>query len=94
MKSIYIVTMWSGGSAAKKWKSVEAPQLLPQGTGVEFTDVETKLPVRLVGSVSIEEFESGQEELEYAISQMDLSELRQPKKLDHASAPTNIERLF
>jgi len=93
MKSIYIVTMWSGGSAAKKWKSVEAPQLLPQGTGVEFTDVETKLPVRLVGSVSIEEFESGQEELELAISQMDLSELRRPKVIEKQQA-TNIERLF
>lgn len=93
MKSVYIVTMWSGGSAAKKWKSIEEPQLLPQGTGVEFSDIETKLRVRLVGSVSIEEFESGQEDLEFAISQMDLSELRKPKAREKQEA-TNIERLF
>lgn len=93
MKSVYIVTMWSGGAAAKKWKSVDEPLLLPQGTGVEFTDIETRLRVRLVGSVSIEEFESGQEELELAISQMDLSELRKPKARDKHEA-TNIERLF
>jgi hypothetical protein len=91
MKSIYIITMWSGGGPAKKWKSTDEPQLLPQGTGVEFTDNETKLRVRLVGSVSIEEFESGNEELQEAISQMDLSELRKPKPTYEG---TNIERLF
>ena len=93
MKIIYIVTMWSGGTASKKWKSIDEPKLLAQGTGVEFTDTETKLKVRLVGSVSIEEFESGQEELEEAISQMDLSELRKPKpKASYEGS--NIERLF
>ena len=93
MKSIYIVTMWSGGSASKKWKSIDEPKLLAQGTGVEFLDIETKLKVRLVGSVSIEEFESGQEELEEAISQLDLTELRKPKKKPSYEG-SNIERLF
>lgn len=93
MKSIYIVTMWSGGAASKKWKSLDEPKLLPQGTGVEFTDTETKLKVRLVGSLSIEEFESGQEELEDAISQLDLTELRNPKPKPNYEN-SNIERLF
>ena len=93
MKSIYIVTMWSGGTASKKWKSIEEPKLLPQGTGVEFFDTETKLKVRLVGSISIEEFESGLEELEEAISQLDLTELRKAKKKGGFEA-ANIERLF
>ena len=93
MKNIFIVTMWSGGTASKKWKSVDEPKLLPQGTGVEFVDTGTKLKVRLVGSLSIEEFESGQEELEEAISQLDLTELRKPKTKPGYDA-SNIERLF
>lgn len=93
MKSLYIVTMWSGGAASKKWKSLEEPRLLPEGTGVEFTDLETKLKVRLVGSLSIEEFESGTEDLHQAISQMDLTELRKARPAAAFEA-TNIERLF
>ena len=93
MKSLYIVTMWSGGAASKKWKSLEEPKMLPEGTGVEFTDIETKLKVRLVGSLSIEEFETGQAELEEAISQMDLTELRKANAKPAFEA-TNIERLF
>lgn len=93
MKSIYIITMWSGGTASKKWKSLDEPKLLPQGTGVEFVDIETKLKVRMVGSISIEEFESGTEELQEAISQMDLSALRQ-RKSSRDIEGSNIERLF
>lgn len=93
MKSLYIVTMWSGGTASKKWKSLEEPKLIAQGTGVEFTDIETKLKVRLVGSLSIEEFESGTEDLHAAISQMDLTELRKARNAP-AFEGTNIERLF
>jgi len=64
MKDIYVVTMWSGGRPAKKWKSEKEPQLLPQGTGVSFTSVETKLSIRIIGSISIEQYESGKEEFE------------------------------
>ena len=64
MRSIYVVTMWSGGRPAKKWLSYEAPKELTTGTGVEFVNVDTKLLVRVIGSISVEEFESGREELE------------------------------
>mgnify|MGYP006280235097 CR=1 FL=1 len=64
MRSIYVITMWSGGRPAKKWLSYEAPKALPTGTGVEFVNVDTKLLVRVIGSISVEEFESGREELE------------------------------
>ncbi len=64
MRSIYVITMWSGGRPAKKWRSYEAPRELPTGTGVEFVSVDTKLAVRVIGSISVEEFESGREEIE------------------------------
>lgn len=62
MRRFYVVTMWSGGKAGKRWKSLEEPQILPQGTGVEFRDLDTKLPVYLIGSISVEEYEEGLDE--------------------------------
>lgn len=64
MKSVYVITMWSGGRPAKKWKSDEEPKTLPQGTGVEFVNSETRLRVQVIGSLSIEQYESGKEEFE------------------------------
>lgn len=59
MESIFIVTLWSGGRATKKWKTTERPELLPNGTGVKFTSLDTKLLVEVIGSVSVEEYEQG-----------------------------------
>jgi hypothetical protein len=58
-EKVYVVTMWSGGRPSKKWKSVRYPELLPQGTGVKFTCMETRLVVQLIGNVSVEEYEQG-----------------------------------
>ncbi|HNR31008.1 MAG TPA: hypothetical protein PKI11_08970 [Candidatus Hydrogenedentes bacterium] len=66
MKTVYIVTMWSGGRPSKKWKTEQEPEVLPSGTGVRFTSVDTKLTVQLIGSVSVEQYESGKEEMEAA----------------------------
>ncbi len=68
MRDIYLVTMWTGGGFAKKWKSYEEPTVLPQGTGVEFVCLETKLKVRVIGNISVEQFESGKEDIEFARS--------------------------
>ena len=67
MKSVYVVTMWSGGKPAKKWQSEGAPERLPTGTGVSFVSLETKLRVEVIGSISVEEYESGRAELEMAL---------------------------
>ncbi|MCC6144294.1 MAG: hypothetical protein IT368_10855 [Candidatus Hydrogenedentes bacterium] len=64
MRSVYIVTMWSGGRPAKKWKTYDRPQPLPSGTGVQFMSLDTKLHVEVIGSISVEEFESGKEDME------------------------------
>lgn len=64
MRKIYAITMWSGGVAAKKWQTLEKPELLPSGTGIRFICRSTKLTVELVGSVSVEEYESGKEDIE------------------------------
>ena len=64
MKTIYAITMWSGGQAAKKWQSFEKPELLPQGTGIKFVCRDSKLTVEVIGSVSVEEYESGKDEME------------------------------
>ena len=64
MESVYLITMWSGGKASKKWKSAERPEPLSQGTGVRFTNLETKLTVEIIGSISVEEFELGSIQLE------------------------------
>ena len=91
MKSIYVITMWSGGRPAKKWKSESAPELLPSGTGVSFVSVDTKLQVRIIGSISVEEFESGKEEIEIGFYHQSSTgtELIGPPFDD-----SNIERLF
>lgn len=59
MQRLFVVSLWSGGRACKKWKTTERPVLLPQGTGVRFTDLETKLSVEVIGTVSVEEYEQG-----------------------------------
>lgn len=64
MKSVYVITMWSGGTAAKKWKTGEKPALLPSGYGISFVCANTRLRVELIGNISVEEYESGKEELE------------------------------
>ena len=64
MKTVYIVTMWSGGRPAKKWKTEQHPEVLPSGTGMRFTNMESKLSVQVIGSISVEQFESGKEEME------------------------------
>jgi len=64
MKSVFVITMWSGGKPAKKWTSDAPPALLDQGNGVSFIARETKLPVKIIGPISVEEYESGKEELE------------------------------
>lgn len=91
MRTVYVVTMWSGGRPAKKWKSFEYPNLLPQGTGVEFICCETKLKVQVIGSVSIEEYESGKEDLEMGLYR----ELNNDKPSSkEANSSSNIERIF
>ena len=67
MKSVYVITMWSGGKPAKKWQSEGAPEKLPTGTGVRFVSLETRLRVEVIGSISVEEYESGRAELEMAL---------------------------
>ena len=64
MKTVYVVTMWSGGRPAKKWKADNVPEVLANGTGVSFISMATRLRVTVVGSISVEEYESGKEELE------------------------------
>lgn len=92
LKSIYVVTMWSGGKPARKWKSEQEPTPLPQGTGVTFTSIETKLAVQVIGSISIEQYESGKEDFESRMGRdSDDPALPEPEP------PTprgNIKRLF
>lgn len=64
MRKIYAITMWSGGQAAKKWQTFEKPELLPSGTGIRFTCRNTKLTVELIGAISVEEYESGKDDIE------------------------------
>ena len=45
---------------------MERPELLPQGTGVRFVDMETKLSVEVVGTVSVEEYEQGLDLIDFA----------------------------
>lgn len=68
---VYVVTMWSGGRPSKKWKCLQYPDLLPQGTGVKFTCMETRLTVQLIGSISIEEYEQGMPIPEWPAGQAD-----------------------
>ena len=64
MKTVYVSTMWSGGRPAKKWNSEMLPETTPQGTGVSFISTGTRLRVTVIGNISVEEYESGKEELE------------------------------
>ena len=64
MQKYYVITMWTGGTSNRKWQSTEEPELIPQGTGVRFRSIETKLMVQVIGNVSVEEYESGLEYLE------------------------------
>lgn len=89
MKTVYVVTMWSGGRPAKKWKSEVIPDPLPQGTGVSFISTGTRLRVTVIGSISVEEYESGKEELEMGINPTPFTEEEWPRR-----KPDNVERLF
>ncbi len=66
LRSVYVVTMWSGGHPSKTWKTLEVPELLPQGTGVAFINLDTKLRVQVIGDITIEEYEQGSALLEKA----------------------------
>ncbi|GMW00915.1 MAG: hypothetical protein AMXMBFR84_20520 [Candidatus Hydrogenedentota bacterium] len=45
------------------------PELLPQGTGVRFTSLESKLTVEIIGSISVEEYEQGSELLKKVVGE-------------------------
>jgi len=64
LANVYLITMWSGGKAAKKWKTIDQPEILQNGTGVRFVSMSTKLKVDVIGSVSVEQFEEGSALLE------------------------------
>ena len=74
MESVFIVPLWSGGRATKKWKTTERPELLAHGTGVKFVSLDTKLPVEVIGSVSVEEYEQGSVEFSEGARPAPLSE--------------------
>ena len=94
MKTIYAVTMWSGGLAAKKWQTFEKPELLPQGTGIRFICRESKLSVEVIGSVSVKEYQSGKDEIE-AIRERFPDEVREARVVPSPKDGGNgIERLF
>jgi hypothetical protein len=92
MKSIYVITMWSGGRPAKKWKSDKEPVPLPQGNGISFVSSDTKLPVQIIGSISVEEFESGKEEIEGNFYQATSAQAEDASKF--RAEPNNIQRIF
>lgn len=89
MKTVYVITMWSGGRPAKKWKSDALPTELPQGTGVSFISIATRLRVKVIGNISVEEYESGKEELEMGYGSGGQSEWA-----PLTDKPGNVERLF
>ena len=68
LEKIYVITMWSGGKASRKWKAAEKPDLLPQGTGIRFTNLDTQLEVQVIGSLSVEEYEHGTEQFVLAVN--------------------------
>jgi hypothetical protein len=90
MKTVYVVTMWSGGRPAKKWKSEVIPEPLSQGTGVSFISTGTRLRVTVIGNISVEEYESGKEELEMGLNQNGAGDEGVPP----LGKPGNIERIF
>jgi hypothetical protein len=60
MRTVYLVTLWSNGEPGKQWKTLRRPTTLPEGTGVIFRDMASRLSVQLIGSISVEEYEFGQ----------------------------------
>ncbi len=67
--------------------------MLPQGTGVSFVNIATRLPVQIIGSISVEEFESGKEEIEIGFyHQSDAKE--EPRTRSPFEEESNIQRLF
>ncbi len=92
MKSIYVITMWSGGRPAKKWQSSERPETTANGMGVRFVCRDTKLSVQIIGSISVEEFESGKEEIEIGFYHDTVEPETTPKAVQEDTE--NIERLF
>jgi hypothetical protein len=92
VRKIYAITMWSGGQAAKKWQTYEKPELLPSGTGIRFTCRHTKLSVELIGAISVEEYESGKDDIESIRDRFDDG---RPDEQDGGGYDGNrIERLF
>lgn len=79
MKSVYVITMWSGGRPAKKWKSEQIPTLLSQGNGVSFVSLETRLEVQVIGSISVEQYESGKEDFDLRTSREQEAPARPPR---------------
>jgi hypothetical protein len=61
LQTIYVVTIWSGGKPGRRWKTLKSPRLLPNGTGVTFRSLETKMKVHVIGNISVEEYEEGRE---------------------------------
>jgi hypothetical protein len=61
-----------------------------QGTGIEFVCCETKLKVQVIGSVSVEEYESGKEDLEMGL----YHELTSEKMNHKETSANNVERIF
>lgn len=85
--------MWSGGRPAKKWKTETTPELLAEGTGISFINVATKMKVSVIGSISVEEYESGKEELEMGINPTPGITLETPpEKLDNYESLANYRR--
>lgn len=66
LRSVYVVTLWSGGMPSKTWKTLEEPELLANGAGVRFTNLQTNLRVQVIGDLTIEEYEQGSKLLEKA----------------------------
>ena len=91
MKKIYAITMWSGGQAAKKWQTLEKPELLPSGTGIRFVCRNTKLTVELIGAISVEEYESGKEDIEAIRDRFEDDAPEEPERGGNAGG---IDRLF
>jgi len=91
MKKIYAITMWSGGQAAKKWQTLEKPELLPSGTGIRFVCRNTKLTVELIGAISVEEYESGKDDIEAIRDRFEDDAPEEPERGGNAGG---IDRLF
>jgi|LSQX01.1.fsa_nt_gb hypothetical protein len=85
--------MWSGGRPAKKWKTESAPELLAQGTGISFINAGTRMQVSVIGSISVEEYESGKEELEMGINPTpDITPEPSQKKPDNYESLSDYRR--